>query len=257
MKRNLLTLLFLLPLLLWSQVSFVAQAPSQVQMGQQFQVSFILNNADGSSFTAPSFLDFEILAGPMTSQSHSFQSINGKSASTSSYAYEYILLPKKNGHFRIPSASIKANGRTMRSAPLSVTVSGNAPSPSSSSASSVTTTPSHRGKISEQDLFFSAELSRRKVYEQEPVMLTYKFHARPGVGLVNVSLRQKPDLKGFWTQEIALPRNLSPQIENRSGKQYRVGKNLEFLLFPQQTGKLDIPAVNFDSEILQEHGDRN
>lgn len=255
MKRNLLILLSLLPLLLWSQVSFVAQAPSQVQAGQQFQVSFILTNAQGADFTAPSFHNFEVLAGPMTAHYHSFQDINGKSISTSSHAYKYILSAKKKGRFRIPSASIKANGRVMRTAPLNIIIDETA-SPQLQSRPSAVSTPvrSHHAKIGEQDLFFSAELSRQKVYEQTPVMLTYKFHSLPGVGLVNVSLRQKPDLKGFWTQEIALPRNLSPQVEIISGKQYRVGKNLQFLIFPQQAGKLNIPAVTFDCEVLQENG---
>lgn len=258
MKRSLLISLFLLPLLLWGQVSFVAKAPSQVQVGQQFQVSFSLTNAEGSDFSAPSFAEFEVWGGPMAGQSYSYRSVNGKTSSVTTYTYDYVLSAKKTGRLRIPSASIKANGRVMRTAPLNISVSQSVPTSSStvaSHSSAPTPTPTSRRKVGEKDLFFSAELSSHQVYEQEPVMLTYKFHALPGVGLVNVALRQKPDLKGFWTQEIELPRNLAPQVETRAGHQYRVGKNLEFLLFPQQTGKLAIPAINFDCEVMQNQGD--
>ena len=82
-------------------------------------------------------------------------------------------------------------------------------------------------------------------------MITYKVHAKLGVALTNVMLKQKPDLKGFWTQEIELPRNLSPDTERQGNSLYRVATNLKYMVFPQQTGKITIPGISFECDVLQ------
>lgn len=255
-----LPLLFLLVSLSGrAQVRFVAQAPQIVGGNEQVRLQFVLNNADGSDFTPPAITDFEVLAGPSTSTFSSTQIINGRTTSSSSVTYTFILAPKRKGTFRIGAASVKANGRVLRSQPLIIKV-GSAPGataqqgqPHNAAADPAAQMQRAGSRIGERDLFFTATISKRKVYEQEPIMLTYDFHARVGVGLANVMLRQKPDLKGFWTQEIALPRNLSPRLATLGGKTYRVGTNLQYLVFPQQTGRLTIPAVTFDCDILQQN----
>ena len=81
--------------------------------------------------------------------------------------------------------------------------------------------------------------------------MSYRYHIREGVAVVNIMPSGKPDMKGFWTQEVELPRNLHPEAANIGGKLYRVGTNLQYLIFPQQSGKLTIPALPFDCAIEQ------
>ncbi len=242
-----------------AQVKFVAQAPRTVSGNEQIRLQFVLSNANGTDFTPPSITDFDVLAGPSTSTYSSMQSVNGRTTSSSSITYTFILAPKRKGTFLIGAASVKVEGRVLRTQPITIKV-GNSPNPAAQQtqpqvAASASNAQIQRAgsRISERDLFFNATVSKRKVYEQEPIMLTYNFHARTGVGLANVMLRQKPDLKGFWTQEIALPRNLSPHLSTIGGKTYRVGTNLQYLIFPQQTGRLSIPPVTFDCDILQQN----
>ena len=55
----------------------MAQAPRQVSIGQQFQLTFTIN-AEGSNFMAPQISNFDILNGPMVSSGQNIMNINGK-----------------------------------------------------------------------------------------------------------------------------------------------------------------------------------
>lgn len=240
-----------------AQVSFTAKAPSTVGVDEQFRVQYVLNNAEGEQFSNPSFPDFECLNGPATSTYSSLQVVNGRSSKSSSVTYTYILRAKKKGTFHLPVATIHANGKVFKSNALTVNVAASTPASRQQAQSSqqsdddddffVQTQPTF-SRLSQKDLYFTVGATKRQVYEQEPIMLTYKFHAKVGVGLANVMLRQKPDLKGFWTQEIELPHNLNPTLENG----YKVGTNLQYVIFPQQTGKLTIPGITFDCDVIQQ-----
>lgn len=50
-------------------------------------------------------------------------------------------------------------------------------------------------KVTARDLFITVTPSKRSIYEQEAVLLTYKVHSRIGVGLTNIGLSHKPDFK--------------------------------------------------------------
>lgn len=240
-----------------AQVSFVAQAPKTVTIGSPFKVKFVLSNAEGTDFSCPAFNGFEKLVGPSESHFSSYQYINGKSSKSSNTTYTFVLQADKKGTFNIPVASIRVNGKTLRTKPLSINVqegngkasTGNQPQEDDED---YYVKPQNAGSaITQRDLYFTVDATKHRVYEQEPIMLTYNVHAKVGVALANVMLKQKPDLKGFWTQEIELPRNLSPNTERQNNGLYRVATNLKYIVFPQQTGKITIPGISFECDVLQ------
>lgn len=83
--------------------------------------------------------------------------------------------------------------------------------------------------------------TKSTLYEQEPVVLTYKVYARSGVGLSQVVPRRKPEMKGFWTQEVELPSNLQPTYENIGGSTYRVFTFMQFVAFPSRRARSPCP----------------
>lgn len=258
-RISLFILSFVIALCAAAQVSFVAKAPKTVDAESQFRVQYVLSNAEGEDFSCGNFNDFDVLAGPSVSNFSSVQIVNGKASSEKSVTYTYILQPKKKGTFHLPAASVRVKGKVMKSQALTVNVTGGSSAGASRQNSRVQTddeddffeTQRAGSAVTQKDLFFTVSASKRQVYEQEPIMLTYMFHCKVGVGLANVMLRQKPDLKGFWTQEIELPRNLQPTTERINGSLYRVGKNLQYVIFPQQTGKLTVPGIMFDCDVVQ------
>ena len=96
----------------------VSVSTDSILMDNQFQVSFTLENVQGTEFEAPNFGDFEVLTGP--NMSSSFSMING--AVTQTISYTYILRPKEVGNYFIEPASIKAGDNYLETAPLEVMV---------------------------------------------------------------------------------------------------------------------------------------
>lgn len=236
------------------KVRFVAEAADVVVSGDQVRLVFTVNSQDIKDFRAPSIKGFDVLMGPSRSQQSSIQIINGKRTSNSSTAFTYILLAGSPGTYTIPAASVEVNGEKVFSNAISIKVlpqdqtSGNSGNNGGGSASS-SRSQAAGSRISVNDLFITATASKTTVHEQEAILLTYKVYTV-------VNLRQlygkMPDLKGFHTQEVELPQQKTFTLEHYKGRNYNTTVWSQYVLFPQQTGKLEIPSITFDGVVAQQ-----
>ena len=230
---------------LWAddEVSFTATAPDAVVVGDQFRLSYTITTQEVRNFRAPSIKGFEVLMGPSRSTQSSVQIINGKTTSTQSITFTYILLAKTEGEYTIPGATVTADGNQMASNSVTIKVL-----PADKSAGQ------NQGKgktgsatISGNDLFITGTINKTTVYEQEAILLTYKIYTQVDLrGFDNVQL---PDFKGFHSQEVELPTNRRWGLEHYKGRNYQTTIFRQFVLFPQQSGKLTIDAARFDASI--------
>jgi len=131
------------------QVSFTMEAPKIVELGEQFRLAFTLN-AKGQDIKLPELTDFDILMGPSTSQSSSYQIINGVSSQSVSFSYLFVLTAKKEGRFTIGSASINVNGTKYTSNTLLIEVVKGSAKPSGGGVDQPSATP---GSVPKSDLF--------------------------------------------------------------------------------------------------------
>ena len=236
------------------KVRFVAEAADVVVSGDQVRLVFTVNSQDIKDLRAPSIKGFDVLMGPSRSQQSSIQIINGKRTSNSSTAFTYILLAGSPGTYTIPAASVEVNGEKVFSNAISIKVlpqdqnSGNSGNNGGGSASS-SRSQAAGSRISANDLFITATASKTTVHEQEAILLTYKVYTV-------VNLRQlygkMPDLKGFHTQEVELPQQKTFTLEHYKGRNYNTTVWSQYVLFPQQTGKLEIPSITFDGVVAQQ-----
>lgn len=234
-----------------NKATLTADAPDVVVSGDQFRLTFTVNTQKVKDFRAPSITKgFDVLMGPSRSQQSSTQIINGKVSSSSSITYTYILMAGDAGTYTIPAASIEANGEkifsnavTIKVLPPDQSASGSKGGQKSSAQAGNQATS---GRITSNDLFITATASKTTVHEQEAILLTYKVYT-----LVN--LRQlfgkMPDLKGFHTQEIELPQQKTFSLEHYKGRNYNTTVWSQYVLFPQQTGKLEIPSITFEGVV--------
>ena len=247
------TLMLLTHLSAWAQ-KITANAPQQVVVGQQFRLQYTVNTQDASGFHIGQMPDaFEVLMGPSTSTQSSFQMINGKTTHSSSITYTYILSATKNGSFTLPAATVTAEGNQIQSNTVKITVSGQAQSASSGNGRQQQRQqePQMRDAgtaISPSDLFIRVSASKKRVVEQEPVLLTYKVYSL--VDLTNLDYHM-PDLQGVHTQEVPLPQQKSFSMEQYNGRQYKTVVWSQFVMFPQMPGKLKVPALTFNGIVLQ------
>lgn len=259
MKRLLhIVILMTLSISVWADdVSLRVSAPSSVVAGGKFRVQFTVNTQNVSNFTAPDFKGFEVIYGPATSSQSSFQMINGRTSQSSSIIYSFVVLCANPGTYTIGSASVQVDGKSVKSQPIQVKVlpeGANASSQRSGSASGggnagAAVTPSHSSGqgVSANELFMTATASRTSVHEQEAILLTYKIYTLLDLRQLDGKL---PTLDGFQIQEIPLPRTKEFELEQYNGRNYRTVVWSQYLLFPQKSGKLTIPAINYEGVVV-------
>ena len=228
------------------KVSFTASAPDAVVVGDQFRLSYTVTTQKVKDFRAPSIKGFDVLMGPSRSQQSNTQIVNGNVTSTSSITFTYILMANNAGEYTIPGASIVADGDQMVSNSVRIKVLPQDQGDSNSSSSSSTHSSSGTG-VSNQDLFITASASKTNVYEQEAFVLTYKIYTRESnLQLNNAKL---PDFKGFHSQEIEMTTNARWTPEHYKGRNYNTTVYRQFVLFPQQSGKLFIEPAQFQMTV--------
>ena len=234
--------------------TLTASAPSRVAVGEQFRLTYTVNTQNVSEFRAGNIPDeFEVLIGPNRSMQSSYQMINGHTSQSSSITYTYIVAATKGGSFTIPAAHVIVDGKKIASNALTIKVSGTANSGSSSRSNSYDDGEDVRevgSRISGSDLFIKVSANKKRVFEQEPILLTYKVYT-----LVQLTqLRgDMPDLKSFYTQEVDLPQQKSFSIETVNGRPYRTCTWSQYVMFPQTTGKLQIPSITFEGIVVQQN----
>lgn len=243
-KRNIyIYLIFLVALLTGNiavseaQVTFKATAPASVVEGEQFRLSYVLNQ-EGRDLRLPDLSDFDILFGPSTSTSFSQRTINGKTTSERSVTYTYILVAKTTGTFTIGPASISVDGANYQSNSLKVEVLP--PDEKSSQSSRGGGSSSGSATVSDNDAFIRAIVSKNNPYEQEGFTVTFRLYTT--LNIVNFGRIQFPEFEGFMVEEIDVPVNQQLQMERYNGRNYYTADLRKTLLFPQKSGQITIPS---------------
>ena len=141
--------------------------------------------------------DFVVVyGGGRSNSSTSVTIINGRMTQTvkQGYIFSYQLTPKRQGRLTIPSILVRAEGRAVRTAPLSISV---------------------QKPQEAEDFKLRLDLSKAQCYVGEPITLTVTWYLGSDVREFNMSL---PLL-----EEKSLFHFIDPQVDvNAGGKFYRI-----------------------------------
>ena len=231
------------------EISFVASAPNAVVVGQQFKLSYKVNRGNAKELHIPSIDGFTILMGPSRSSSSSYSNYNGQVTSTVSLTYTYILKAEKEGTFTLPAATTEVEGKQVKSNSVEIKVLPQDKHQAGSQTSAQSGGSGSSAEIGKNDLFMTAILNKTKIFEQEAVLLTYKVYSAVNLTSLNGKM---PTLKEFHIQEIDLPQQKEWQLEHYNGRNYRALTWRQYLLFPQQSGEIEIPSVAFEGIVAQQ-----
>ncbi len=222
---------------LGAAVNFTAKVSHEtVEEGQRIQITFTVNSGAGN-FTPPSFPGFQLLSGP--NQSSSVQIINGKRSRNTSISY--ILQATELGSHKIGEASIKVDGKTYKTKPLTVKVVD----ANSNSANAQRNRQNQRradGQSEKKNVFIRATIDKRKAVVGEKVTVTYRLYSKPALNLID--FESQPSFSGFWTHDLAV------KIEQQNLKQERINGEVysaidvkQTVLYPQRNGELTIDPL--------------
>lgn len=235
-------------------VVFQANAPKQVVLGKPFQISYSVNQR-AKNFRAPEFVDFDVLAGPYTSQSSSTSFVNGKRSSAINLTFTYTIMAQKEGTFSIAPATIMVSGEQYRSNGLKITVlppdeeehADASRSGSRSSNAKASSSGSNSGSaVSGENIFMKTIVSKTKVKEQECILLQYKIYWA-GVDLAQFTNNtQIPEFKGFLKQDLEQG-EIQTNLEHYNGRNYNTAVIYQTLLYPQRAGEVKIEPASFEA----------
>lgn len=220
-------------------VTFRVNVPKAVAVGEGFRVEFELNaSPDRGSFVEPSFEGLSVSAGPATSQSSSFSSINGKMEQSVSYSYTYVVYATSEGECTIGPARVKVGGKEYRTEPQKVKVIKENTS-SSKGGKNPAAGAANNPTLADDDVLLLVTLDHSTVYVGQPVVVTYKLLTRVNMAIES---QKMPSFSGFWANRLntGSARWIREEYE---GKLYDACPVAEYLLFPQQEGELKIDPM--------------
>ena len=210
-------------------VTYELRSPEVVAVGEVFRIEFTANTQP-KLFREPDFGGLDILAGP-TSSTSKFSSVSGGNmVQETKYSYVYILQAATEGEFTISESSVEINRDTYKTRPMTIKA---IKEPERSESQPGQTT------VAADDIILKAEVDKTSAFKGEPVRVTYKILYRvPVTGLEN---RRMPSFNGFWVQQLNNKHGM--QREEHKGKIYDTQILAEYLIYPQQSGKLVIEPM--------------
>jgi len=174
----------------------------------------------------------------------SFSWTNGRISS--SRTSTYVLVPRTEGKFTIPSISVEYGGKEYFTEPIEVTVTS-APqrsprAPSAGGAQGGRSAPGRRGGGGRRWVLIEASLDRERAYVGEQVTLTIDLYSR---ARVVGSRLVPPSTTGFWVEELPGEKSFYKVVD---GLQYRVTR-VAMALFPTVEGTLGVGPVEWQCRV--------
>lgn len=225
------------------EVTFKASAPSVVQVGQRFNFTYTLKNAQGEELLPGNFSDFDVLGGPNQGSSSNVSIVNGRVQQSRTFTYSYVLQAKKEGKFTIDAAKMKAGGKSYTCNAVTIEVVKGNPSKQQSNSNSGT------ANISRDDLFLKVLVNKSSVYQGEAITATVKIFTT--VDIIGFDGFEQSEFNNFWKEDIETNNQISLKRENINGKVYGTAILKKFVLIPQKSGNLTLDPVELGCVIRQ------
>ena len=209
-------------------------------VGEQILLQYSIDT-HGNNFKSPNFNGLRVLSGPNPSTQSSYSYVNGKSQNSTKTTYSYYLKATKEGTFKISPATIKVDGKTIKSKPYQIKiVKGSEKNKAQQKALS-------------DNLFIKVEVSKKNIVVGEQIMATYKLFNR--LELNNTELSELPDLNGFWTKDLESSSRFKRDVID--GIPYNVAIVKQSVLTAQKSGKLIIDPMELKCSIRVKNNNRN
>lgn len=227
-------------------------APSEsVVVGRTFTVNVEVSGTQAlDADPAPPDLDtFAQYLGQSTSTA--MRIVNGRSSLSLTVQYRYQAI--REGTFEVPAVAVRAGGETLRTESVRVTVT---PPPGSAGAPSGGTPGGGAGTesaVPPEDLFVTAEASRTRVREGEPLVVEYRIWSR--VDVASYGFTRIPSMTGFWVEELESPAQLQVEQAVRDGREYVSAVIRQAVLVPTGPGPRAIEPLGVEAEVRTRGGD--
>ena len=271
-----LSLNVLIPLGLTDDPKVSAAVDKQTAyQNQEVNLSIRISNAKGN-IPAPRLPSFQGFDSFYSGRASHFTFINGRSSSA--VEFNYVLVPKSTGVFRIDPVDIVIDGKSYQTEPIQVEVLGQ---PLSTSATprlpvqqqtstsqpfSPMSYPTQSGTsrapqntfvspTDDDNIFLRVNANKRTVYSNEQVLLTYSLLTRYDTRYEG--FETEPQTSGFWVEEFPMDKDIGKQTEVVNGKKYVRADVKKLALFPTAAGEYVIKPGSIKASVQIEETPTN
>ena len=250
MKRYIILSLCLICVCLLQAQRVKVNAPKLVTVGEEFQVEYVIYTQDVRRFQLGKLSGgLEKVFGPATSSQSNFQFIDGHASSSSSCSFTYVFIAKKKGNVTIGPARVSVNDQEFASTPVKISVTSGSHNSNSGGYYDTRNEPHvETSKVSANDLFVKVSANKTTIYEQEPVLLTYKVYTTKKLRQI---IDKIPELDGFHVQEVHLPQQKAFHEEKVGKRLYKCVTWSQYVMYPQMSGVLRVPPLTFHCMIQE------
>lgn len=168
----------------------------------------------------------------------SVQMVNGRTTVSLTVQHRYQALVE--GTHTIPSVEVVAEGRTLTTEPIELTISAEAAD-----------TRQKRG-LGEDEIFITAEASKSGVLEGEPLIVEYRIWTR--VDVTNFGMTSVPEPAGFWVEDLTPQGGPVVEERTRDGVQYATAVVRRVALVPTGPGERTIDPVGIEASVRLQTG---
>ncbi|MDR2963658.1 MAG: BatD family protein [Bacteroidales bacterium] len=245
--------------------TITVKAPSVVEEGETFRISFVLNEQNNGQRMSITKVDaFEQLGEPATGIQTRMLWTNGQQSTSISYTETYTFRALKKGTFKSPVSSISLNGKTISSKAQNIEV-GNFPELSGSSQNQAQSQAQAlqqqmlqqmqqmqrsyqqpAQQASGEDFFTRVQVSRNSSFIGEPIYVTLKLYTLYNF---DVNEQRMPKFDGFYKKILEQPTELRPVREKYNGREFYVFTFQKLVIFPQKSGNLVITPFELDCNV--------
>ena len=222
-------------------------SPMAVSLNQQFVLNIEIVGSRRTDVD-PTLPDLGSFARYLSQgSSTNMQVING--ITTTSVTIQYRFQAIREGTFEIGAVEVETDGQVLRTEPVELTVSATTAGAGGGSG------PDTGSGVNSDDLFIVAEVSERRVYENEPVEVSYRLFTRVNVN--SVSIVGMGENEGFWVEEVPLPQGLQTEQIVQDGRQYTSAVVRRIVLFPAGPGTKTVEPLSIEASVRMQRQRRS
>lgn len=217
---------------------------NDLTVGQQFILTVEVKGAQRLDVDPilPDLSGFAVMLGSGTSLSR--RVVNGRT--TVSLQVQYRLQATAIGSHVIGPITVEAYGTIRTTEPIELTIAA-APPPVSRPEPRAAPAGS---RVGPEDVFITAEASRDRVLQNEPVIIEYRIYAR--VNVTSFSVTEMPATPGFWVEVFDLPPQPEAEPITLNGQRYVTALIRKVALFPTSPGTRTIEPMEIEVRVRTE-----
>lgn len=219
-----------------------------VGLNETFTLTIDISGEKANNAGDPQVPDLSDFAAYMGSSgtSQNIQIINGRMSVSKSMSLTYMATAL--GKFTIPPAVLKFGGNVYRSQPISIEIvkAAQQPQPQQQRTPRTPNEPAQDQTIKD-NLFLKVSANKRRVYVNEPVIVSYKIYTR--VSVTQYGINKAPNTAGFWVEEFPMGNQPRTFEEIVDGKKFIVAEIKKMALFPTDAGTKNIGPMEIECDV--------